>query len=93
MKPGRSFRIKYRRFNRSTGALEEHIGTIQTKAFQASVLPQNTYLKIGSTPQTCPYGCCGFCTHVKLSECLEAGYFSGKQCYGAPGDCGIIFCT
>lgn len=47
--PGTSFKIKYRRFNRSTGALEEHTGTIKTKAFQASVPPQNTYLKVAST--------------------------------------------
>lgn len=48
--PGTFFRIKYRRFNRSTGALEEHTGTIQTRPFQASVPPPNGYLKIASTP-------------------------------------------
>lgn len=91
--PGTFFRIKYRRFNRSTGALEEHKGTIQTKAFQASVPPQHRYLKIASTPQSCPYGCCYFCTRVKLSECVDAGNFTGKQCFGPPGECSIILCT
>lgn len=91
--PGTLFRIKYRRFNRSTGALEEHTGTIQTKAFQASVPPQNGFVKIASTPQSCPYGCCYFCTRVKLSECVDAGNFTGKQFFGPPGECSIIFCT
>jgi len=35
--PGTSFRITYRRFNRSTGQLEERKGTIQSRAFRASV--------------------------------------------------------
>ncbi|MCU1265666.1 MAG: Serine protease HhoB [Acidobacteria bacterium] len=34
--PGTSFSITYRRFNPSSGAMEEHKGTVQTKAFRAS---------------------------------------------------------
>ena len=91
--PGTFFTIKYRRFNRSTGSLEEHTGTIQTRPFQASVPPQNGYLKIASTAQSCPYGCCYFCTRTKLSECVDAGNFTGKQCFGSAGNCSVIFCT
>jgi S1-C subfamily serine protease len=34
--PGTSFKIVFRRFNRSTGEWEEHKGTLQTRAFRAS---------------------------------------------------------
>jgi C-terminal processing protease CtpA/Prc len=35
--PGASFRMRYQRFNQSTGQWEEHNGTIQTRAFRAAM--------------------------------------------------------
>jgi membrane-associated protease RseP (regulator of RpoE activity) len=94
--PGTSFKIVYQRFNRSTAEWEEHKGTIQSRAFRASVSLQTPYFKVAGTRRLdCPYGCCEFCTHTKVSECLVACCWTGKiDCYADPdGICSFYFCT
>ena len=41
--PGTSFSITYRRFNRSTGQMEERKGVVQTRAFQTPVPQQSSF--------------------------------------------------
>jgi hypothetical protein len=92
--PGTTFKIVFRRFNRSTGEWEEHKGTVQTRPFRASVSSQTSYVNVAGTRLDCPYGCCEFCTHVKCSECLVAGGWTGKrQCSSSDCSCFVYPCT
>lgn len=44
--PGTSFTITYRRFNRSTGEMEERKATVQTRALRASGATARGFLKV-----------------------------------------------
>jgi membrane-associated protease RseP (regulator of RpoE activity) len=92
--PGTTFNITYRRFNRTTGEMEERKATVQTRAFGASVSPQSAFLKVASARPDCPQRCCEFCTRTRYSECLETTFWTGKRnCFSADGICSTQTCT
>src|SRR5882724_6079088 len=52
--PGTSFSVTYRRFNKSTGKMEERKATLQTRALRASGARAKRFLNAADSRLSCP---------------------------------------